>query len=77
MKNVIMKVEKNITSQFFNEVITSINMWCTENCSGRYDIKIYEAPKYNFPTEVKVIFSREEDATYFKLCPLWMELIQE
>lgn len=72
-----MRVDKNIAHQYFDDYVNSLDMWCTANCSGNYDIKVSEAPVYNFPVEVIIEFTDESEAAYFKLSPLWAETIQE
>ena len=75
MQTITMKVDKNIHNQYFDDYVNSIDMWCAANCSGDYTIDVSEAPTYNFPTKISVDFVDESDATYFKLCPLWADLI--
>lgn len=77
MQRINIEVDKNTRASYFEDYVNSIEMWCSANCSGGFDIEVSEAPTYHIPRKVTIGFEDAVDAAYFKLSPLWTEEIRK
>lgn len=75
MQTIAILVSKNIDHTYFQDFVSSIEMWCSTNCVGDFNIEIPKTPTYQLPTKIIVKFDEAMDAAYFKLSPGWAERI--
>lgn len=73
----IMSVNHDMNHHRFNDYINTIDMWLTDNCQGKYSIRIINMIDYYIADKVEISFENPEDAAFFKLGPNWSELITE
>lgn len=68
-------IKNDVEHNFLDDFILASEIWITDNCSGKYSIKVYGSPLYEIPNNVKVEFELKEDALLYKLGPMWHNFI--